>query len=91
MSEARTNWQQRTLPELCMDLHMEFTGASQVMTLDEARSCAARIAARVTKWTVNANGDRHVAFDTAVLGLCLATLAEFKEWQTRFPVVSMSR
>lgn len=72
-----TDWQKRYLPELCMALHMECSGASQDMTNEEMDSCAAYINGRVMRWDVHSHGDR-LAFDTAVLSLCLATLSEVK-------------
>ena len=84
-----TDPQRHALPELCMMLHMEFTGASQDMALAEVRACAEHVSERVATWKMHSNHERYLAFDTAVLSLCLATLAEFKEWQTRFPVVGI--
>lgn len=84
-----TDPQRHALPELCMMLHMEFTGSSQDMALAEVRTCADYVAERVATWKMHSNHERYLAFDTAVLSLCLATLAEFKEWQTRFPVVAI--
>lgn len=59
-----------------MSLHMEITGSSQDMTAAEMDSCAEYIKSRVDRWNVHANGSRWNTFDTAVLSLCVATLAE---------------
>lgn len=63
----------RTLPELCMDLRMHCTGAMDFPAFDEAE---AYVRARVDRWNLQVNGPRWAAFDTAVLALCIATLAE---------------
>ncbi len=81
-----TDWQKRTLPELCMVLHMECSGSSQDMTRDGMAACAEYIRGRVGRWDVHSHGGR-IAFDTAVLSLCIATLAEFDEWRKKFPAV----
>jgi hypothetical protein len=86
-----TDWQTKYLPELCMMLHMEFTGASQDMSRGDINSCITYIRSRVARWGVRANGDERVAFDTAVLSLCLATLSEFSEWHRKFPTVSITQ
>lgn len=69
---------------------MECTGAAQDLSIDELRNARAYLLGRVKGWKLLANGERWQMFDTAVLTMCLATLADLDDYLARFatPVIS---
>jgi len=63
-----------------MSVHMHHTGACDDLTNEEHASAVEYIEHRTGKWSTHANGHRWAAFDTAVLALCFATVAEARDW-----------
>ena len=78
------DWQAKTLPEICLSVHMHHTGACDDLTNEEHASAVEYIEHRIGRWSTptnaHANGRRWAAFDTAVLALCFATVAEARDW-----------
>lgn len=69
-----TAW--RTLPEICMALHMRHTGSDESLTDAQYLEAVAYLHHRTQEWSAVANGPSWYCFDTAVLALCLVTLQE---------------
>lgn len=76
LKEGPGNTNMRTLPEVCMMLHMHHTGASDVLSDEHYRDGVNYLRTRVESWAAAQNGGRWMAFDAAVFNLCAATLAE---------------
>jgi hypothetical protein len=74
------DWQKRHLPEICMSIHMHHTGSCDDLTHDDHASAVAYLEARIGSWRPLANGRRWSTFDTQVLALCMATVAEAHDW-----------
>jgi hypothetical protein len=64
----------KTLPEVCMLLHLHHTGASDELSYEHYKGGVEYVRERVLAWDVGLNGQRWKPFDVAVLSLCVATL-----------------
>ena len=74
----------RTLPEICMELHMHHTGSSDVLSDEHYLDGVEYLSARVREWKPIANGLHNYCFDTQVLSLCLVTLDEAERYMAKF-------
>jgi hypothetical protein len=81
------NW--RTLPEICMMLHMHHTGSSDVLSDEYYREGVDYLRRRTESWQPAMNGDRWLAFDAAVFNLCAATLADAMVYGDKFGPAEM--
>lgn len=66
----------RTLPEICMALHMRHTGADETLTDEQYVEAIGYLQNRTQNWRAIVNGPSWYCFDTVVLSLCLVTLDE---------------
>ena len=78
LKEGERNEHWRTLPELCMALHMRHTFADETLTDEQYDEAVAYLKSRVESWRPILNGPQNYCFDTAVLSLCLITIDEGK-------------
>lgn len=74
----------RTLPEICMLLHMHHTGASDVLSDEHYQSGVDYLRERTRSWKAALNSRRWLAFDAAVFNLCAVTLAEADAYAEKF-------
>ena len=87
---ADIDWQAKSLPEICMSVHMHHTGACDDLTDDEHASAVEYIEHHIAKWNAHANGRRWAAFDTTVLALCFVTTAEARDWLAERAAIGMA-
>ena len=87
---ADIDWQAKTLPEICMSVHMHHTGACDDLTNEEHASAIEYIEHRLGKWNAHANGRRWSAFDASVWCMCLAVVAEARDWTAERTVIGMA-
>ena len=85
MADIREGTNYKTLPEMCMILHMHHSGSSDPLSDEDYLAGVEYVKARVWSWETMRNGDRWVRFDTAVLGLCLSVLEEAKAYVETMP------
>ena len=76
LKDGPTNDNWRTLPEICMALHMRHTGADESLSDAQYEEAVGYLRGRTERWSPIANGPAWYCFDTAVLSLCLVTLDE---------------
>lgn len=84
LKEGADGKQWRTLPEICMSLHMEHTGSADVLTREQYAEAIAYVLSRVEHWIPLRNGRGSITFDMQVLGMCLIVLDESKRYLERF-------
>lgn len=66
----------RTLPEICMEVHMHTTGSSDLLTDEQHKEALNYLAERQRSWTTHKGS---TLFDMAVLNLVTATINEAEE------------
>lgn len=90
LKEGPNNDQWSTLPEICMELHMQHTGSGETLTPEQYDSAVIYVASRVHNWKPLSNGMKSAAFDAHVFGMCIAVLVEADEHSRRNAVPSCS-
>jgi hypothetical protein len=84
LKEGSNDQHWRTLPEICMVLHMEHTGSADVLTREQYDEAVRYVDGRVDHWKPTRNGRSSYIFDQQVLGMCLVVLDEAKNYAKRF-------